>query len=89
MIVKIFWKETCQQCPGCPEAKELAGQLEKEKIKTELVDTESEAGAVDAKNYQIFSTPSVLVAREDDGSVINLWEGETPSAAAVKYYLSI
>lgn len=86
MKVKIFWKENCDRCPGCPEAKDLGRELEEENIKVEYIDTETKEGALQAEAYDIISTPNILAIREDIGTPVKQWAGEVPQKEEVKYY---
>ncbi len=42
----------------------------------ELVDLNSREGARQAEVYGIMQYPAILALKEDDGSVINLWQGQ-------------
>lgn len=79
-ILKIF---TQPACPACPPAKELGEKL-KDKVKVEYFDVSQESGLVEAKKYNIMSTPT-LVLVEDDKEV-KTWIG-TPEQEEVKKLL--
>lgn len=74
MEVLIFTKD---DGPEMRDALDLGKELEDEKIETEYYDTESPDGASKVELYDIYSTPSFVVIR-DDGSIVNVWRGTIP-----------
>lgn len=75
MIVKIFWKE---DCPNCPPAKTLGKTLElKNDMDVVYYNTKDPDGLAEAVMYDVMSTPSVIVC-DNKGSEIIGWRGLTP-----------
>ncbi|NIM46828.1 MAG: hypothetical protein GTN40_01575 [Candidatus Aenigmarchaeota archaeon] len=84
MVIKIFTKEECRNCPGCPKAKELGERLKEEGFQVDILDTNDKDGTAQAELYEIFATPSVVVCR-NDGSEVKSWKGELPLMENVKH----
>jgi hypothetical protein len=82
MEVKIFWQENC---PNCPPAKELGKKLEELGIKVEYYNVKEIDGLTVATLFGIMSTPSVVVAEEDNE--IASWKSEVPSIDEVKKHI--
>jgi len=83
MIIKLFVKK---DCPRCPMAKKVVGELEKEKIKEVVVerfDAEEVEGMAEAAYYTVMATPTIVVT-DNDGKEVKSWRGETPTLLALK-----
>lgn len=82
MQVKIFWQE---QCPNCPGAKELGKKLEEQGASVSYHNVKEVDGLTAATLFGVMSTPSVVVAEEDNE--IASWKGEVPALEEVKKQL--
>jgi len=78
--VKIFWKETC---PNCPAAKELGKRLAAEGAVVEFLNVKDADGLTEAVLHGVMATPSVAVVA-DDGTEKTVWRGATPKLDEVK-----
>ncbi|MFQ5406023.1 MAG: thioredoxin family protein [Candidatus Micrarchaeia archaeon] len=81
-IVKIFWQE---ECPNCPQAKNLGKTLEEEGAKVEYHNVKEVDGLSEAVFHDVMSTPSFVVT--DGQNQLALWRSTTPSFEDVKKYL--
>jgi len=78
MILKLFTKK---DCPKCPAAKRVVGDLKKKEIKDlviEYFDVDSVDGMAEAAFYGLMSTPSILLISKQ-GKEVAGWRGESPS----------
>jgi thioredoxin-related protein len=73
MILKVF---TQPGCPKCPAAKKVVAQVE-DKFKVEQFDIKTEDGLGEALEYDVMSTPSMIVL--DKNKVIAEWRGQAPT----------
>ncbi|MDD5748688.1 MAG: hypothetical protein PHP64_06555 [Actinomycetota bacterium] len=78
MILKVFVKE---DCPNCPAAKEVASQFPFSRVYS--ID-ESE-GLAEAAFYSVLCTPSIVLVDEDD-QVIQSWRCHVPRPAEIANY---
>ena len=83
MKIKIFWQEFCGKCPP---AKALGKTLEAQGYAVEYFDVKTADGLGEAVYYSLMSTPSVVVAN-DDNKEIAKWAGKTPTLDEVKSHL--
>jgi glutaredoxin len=74
MILKMF---TQPSCPRCPAAKAIVKQIE-HKVKVENYDIKTVEGLTEALEYDVLSTPSIIVFNHDN-EVLGEWRGEAPS----------
>lgn len=81
MKVLIF---TNGEGPEMRDAKDLGAKLEEERIELEYLDTEDPDGVIKAQLYDIYSTPSFLVTR-DDGSLVSMWRGTIPPVSDIEH----
>ncbi|PIZ00568.1 hypothetical protein COY62_01875 [bacterium (Candidatus Howlettbacteria) CG_4_10_14_0_8_um_filter_40_9] len=63
--------------PEMRDALDLGKELEDEKVEVEYLDTEEPEGVSSVELYDIYSTPSFVITR-DDGSIVNVWRGTIP-----------
>lgn len=76
MIVKIFWKENC---PNCPAAKALGKTLELDNgMDVVYYNTKDPDGLAEAVMYDVMSAPSVIVCSNKGDEIIG-WRGLTPT----------
>lgn len=81
MLVKIFWKE---QCPNCPPAKALGKKLELEEgMDVMYCNIGEPEGLSESVIYDVLSTPSVIVC-DEEGDEIKGWRGITPTVDDIK-----
>ena len=74
-----------RQTQGERQMQELARRLEPLKVVAELIDADSPGGIQIAEGFDVLGRPAVIVAR-DDGSVMQLWEGEQlPAPTDISY----
>lgn len=78
MMVKIFWKDNC---PNCPPAKEVGKRLEENGISVEYHDIQSIDGMSEALYYNILSSPSIVIA-DGDGEIAS-WRGNVPTVEEI------
>lgn len=81
MLIKLFWKENC---PQCPLAKALVSQFEDTPI--ELFDIEEPNGLAEAAFYNVIATPSIVLV-DDRGGEIKSWRGIVPSAQELRRWI--
>jgi len=79
MKIKIFWQKNC---PNCPEAKNVAKQLEKE-AEVQYFDVDTVDGLAEASYYDIASTPSIVVLDNNENE-IKIWRGKTPRLEEIR-----
>ncbi|MEM0475384.1 MAG: thioredoxin family protein [Candidatus Norongarragalinales archaeon] len=82
--VKIFWKESC---PNCPPAKELGRKLQAEGVDVEFFNVNDADGLTEAVLHGVMTTPSVVVLA-NDGSEKAVWRGVTPKIEEIKAVLT-
>lgn len=75
MIVKIFWKDGC---PNCPTAKELGKKLEERGIEVKYFNVEEADGMAESVYLGFMSTPSIAVI-DDSKKAVGKWPGKAPS----------
>jgi len=78
--LKIFTKN---DCPKCPQAKQLGEDMQKEgKIKVESYNVDEADGLAEAQLYSVMATPSIILCKNDtEEEEIKSWRGEVPSSA--------
>lgn len=74
MSIKLFWKENC---PYCPQAKEVCEKLQKQGMYVEYLDIDTIDGMAEANFYGIMSTPTVIIV-DKEGNEIASWHGQIP-----------
>ncbi len=82
--VKIFWQETC---PNCPQAKELGKKLAASGVAVEYHNIRDSAGLTEAVMHGVMTTPSVVIVADDDSEKA-VWRGSTPKFDEVKATLA-
>ena len=82
--VKIFWQETC---PNCPAAKELGKKLQATGVTVEYHNVKDADGLTEAVMHGVMATPSIVVVA-DDGTEKAVWRGSTPKFDEVKAALT-
>ena len=65
-------------------ARDLARELERNQVKTELVEADSLQGSHLAELHDLMSRPAVVLVRED-GSAVERWQHTLPTASDVSY----
>ena len=83
MLIKIFSKE---ECPNCPPAKELGKKLESEGKKVEIFSLDEADGLSEAMFNDVMSTPSVIVI-DDDKKEKMRWSGKAPKLEEIQRFL--
>ena len=82
MPVYLFYtKDT----PGESQMRDLGEQLRHSQVEYELIEADSEHGAALSENYDILARPAVVLAA-GDGTLINQWQHELPSASDISYW---
>ena len=63
-VIKVFIKS---QCPNCPQAKKAVEDFCKEhkEVELELYDVGTVDGLAESAFYDVFSTPTVIVFKDD------------------------
>ncbi len=73
--VKLFTK---QQCPRCPQAKQLCSGLEQDACSVVSYDVETADGLAEAAFFGVQATPTIIV--EDDAeNVVAEFRGQVPA----------
>lgn len=70
--------------PEMRQALERGKELEEGRIEVEYYDTEEPDGVSKAQLYDIYSTPSFLVTR-DDGALTRMWRGMVPPRSDLEH----
>lgn len=84
MILKLF---TQPSCPKCPAAKSLVKQIE-HKVKVEEYDIKTEEGLAEALEYNVLSTPSIIVL-DREKNIIGEFIGRNPSLEELNKIIDI
>lgn len=84
MKVLIFTKG---DDPEMRNAQDLGKEIEDQRIEVEYLDTEDPDGSIKAELYDIYSTPSFVVTR-DDGSIAQMWRGTIPPRSDLEHEAS-
>jgi len=83
MIIKVFWKSGC---PNCPQAKELGNHLKEQGIEVELHNIGNMNGLAEAAFFDVMSTPTIVIT--NGNKEIKSWRGEVPTIDEIKKVLS-
>jgi len=78
---------TNEESPEKRESLEIGQILEDEGYNVEYLDWVSEDAETKAHIFDIYKTPAFLIVNED-GSMIEMWQGEIPTAANIKHLLA-
>jgi glutaredoxin len=73
LTMKVFTQPTC---PKCPAAKKVVAQVE-DKFAVEQYDIKTEDGLTEALEYDVMSTPSIVIL--DKNKVVAEWRGQSPT----------
>ena len=73
--VKFFTK---QECPRCPQAKQLAQELEQDGYTVVSYDVETVEGLAEATFFGVQATPTIIVEDADENMVAD-FRGQVPS----------
>ena len=73
--VKIFTK---QQCPRCPQAKQLGAELEQDGYSVLSYDIETVDGLAEATFHSVQATPTIIVEDADENVVAD-YRGQVPT----------
>ncbi|MBN1923879.1 MAG: thioredoxin family protein [Nanoarchaeota archaeon] len=82
MLVKIFVQENC---PNCPQSKELGKQLLNDGVSVEFHDVRTTEGLAESLMFDVLSTPSTVILKEN--KVVQSFLGATPKIEEVKKWL--
>lgn len=74
MILKLFTQPSCLKCPA---AKAVVKKIE-HKVKVEQYDITSEDGLAEALEYNVMSTPSIIII-DKDKNVLGEFLGKVPT----------
>ena len=83
MVLKIFWKK---DCPNCPKAKVLGKKLEDE-IKVQYCNIDTVDGLSEACMLNVMSTPTMVLV-DDENNEMDSWRGLVPNLEQIKEKLS-
>lgn len=78
MVLKVFVKKNC---PNCPAAKEVANQFKFSR----LYDMDDSEGLAEAAFHSVLCTPSMVLVDEHDG-VIQSWRCHVPRPSEIANY---
>lgn len=78
MLLKVFVKE---DCPNCPAAKEVANQFPFSK----LYDLDNAEGLAEAAFYSVLCTPSMILV-DDQEMVVQSWRCHVPRPTEIATY---
>lgn len=78
MVLKVFVKE---DCPNCPAAKEVANQF----AFSRLFNMDEPDGLAEAAFHSVLCTPSMVLVDEQD-SVIQSWRCHVPRPSEIANY---
>ncbi len=79
-ILKAFWQD---DCPRCPQMKDVVQQLELDGYEVECFDLNTVNGLAEGAYYSVMSTPTLLLVDGEDNELAE-WRGIIPTAADVK-----
>ena len=65
-VIKVFWQN---QCPRCPQAKEVGNLLKKEGFNVLDYDIETAEGLAEATFYGIQSTPTFILEDPEENTI--------------------
>ena len=83
MILKVFWKK---DCPNCPRAKELGKKLEDD-IKVQYCNIDTIDGLSEACMLNVMSTPTMILV-DDENNEMESWRGLVPKFEQIKERIS-
>jgi len=85
MILKLFTKPNC---PNCPPAKELAKQLKEKGVRVEQWNIDEVDGLAESAFHAVSVTPTLVLVngKEED---IKRWEGSAPSADEILKVINV
>jgi thiol-disulfide isomerase/thioredoxin len=78
--LKAFWKE---DCPRCPQMKQVVEQLRKNGYKVQYFDIETVDGLAEGAFHSVLSTPTLLLVDDKDRELAQ-WRGIIPTMEEVK-----
>lgn len=85
MKLLVFYRQT----PGThPEYHDFIGQLEKSRMKYEVIDPDSREGSARAELYEVLSFPTAALV-DDDGRPLAIWRDNLPSTEEISTYLFV
>ena len=82
MIAYLFYTK---DSPGEEAMTALAEELRRNQVDSELVEADGYRGISLGENYDILARPAVVLAASD-GTQINQWQEEMPSASDISYW---
>ena len=83
MVVKIFLKG---DCPNCPNAKELGEKLKGKGHSVNFLDVKDDQGISQAIHHDINQVPSIVISN-DENETLKSWQGSTPHVVEVLKHL--
>lgn len=78
MMLKVFVKK---DCPNCPAAKEVAGRF----TFSRYFDLDDSEGLAEAAFHSVLCTPSMVLVDEDE-SVVQSWRCHVPRPSEIANY---
>jgi hypothetical protein len=72
--------------PEIREAIETANRIAEEGFTVEFIDLDEDEGGQTVEIYDIYTTPAFAVS-QDDGKLVEIWRGETPTDSEIKNFL--
>ncbi len=80
MNLKVFYQG---DGPEMRYAKDKARELESEGYRVEYLDWDDRLTIHQAELYSVMTTPAFLIV-QDDGKMVELWQGDLPSVTETK-----
>jgi hypothetical protein len=71
--------------PNERQMQDLAKELDRRQVKTELVEADSPHGIQLSENYDILARPAIVVAGADGAAIVQ-WQDELPPASDISYW---
>jgi hypothetical protein len=81
MIVTVIYESGAR---GARDVQRLADQLTELHIDNRLLDADSVEGTAQAELYGMMRRPAVAVV-QDDGTLVQSWQGDLPTADDISY----
>jgi len=79
-VLKVFWRDNC---PRCPEAKQITDQLKREGYPVVDYDLGTVDGLAEGAYHSVMATPTLLLVDAQDRELAG-WRGVIPSLDEVK-----
>jgi thioredoxin-related protein len=85
MILKLLTRE---DGPEMRDAKDLVSRVSDEGYETEVINYDDVEADQIKELYDIYSTPAFIIT-EDDGKLVEIWQGEIPTENEIKNLLRL